>query len=71
MNLLWGVHPVFHGQTGTVEGMVGAAEEQLQKQGAVQKADVIGVVGGTRMSTGSTNFMRLQIVGSGEQTTAT
>jgi pyruvate kinase len=67
MNLLWGVRPVFHAQTGTVEGMVGAAEERLLEQGIVKPADVIGVVGGTRMSTGSTNFMRLQIVGSGER----
>lgn len=67
MNLLWGVQPVFHAQTGTVEGMVGAAEERLLEQGTVKSADVIGVVGGTRMSTGSTNFMRLQIVGSGER----
>jgi len=67
MNLLWGVQPVFHAQTGTVEGMVTAAEQQLLKQSAVKPADVIGVVGGTRMSTGSTNFMRLQIVGSGER----
>ena len=71
MNLLWGVHPVFHAQTGTVEGMVTAAEVQLLKQGTVQPADVMGVVGGTRMSTGSTNFMRLQIVGSGQQGSTT
>jgi pyruvate kinase len=67
MNLLWGVQPVYHAQTGTVEGMVGAAEENLMERGVVKSADVIGVVGGTRMSTGSTNFMRLQIVGSGER----
>ncbi len=67
MNLLWGVQPVFHVQTGTVEGMVSAAEEQLLGRQAVRPADVIGVVGGTKMSTGSTNFMRLQIVGSGER----
>ncbi len=67
MNLLWGVQPIFHAQTGTVEGMVGAAEERLLEKGTVKSADVIGVVGGTRMSTGSTNFMRLQIVGSGER----
>jgi pyruvate kinase len=47
--------------------MVGAAEENLMERGVVKSADVIGVVGGTRMSTGSTNFMRLQIVGSGER----
>jgi len=67
MNLLWGVRPIYHAQTGTVEGMVGAAEEQLLARDAVKTADVIGVVGGTKMSTGSTNFMRLQIVGSGER----
>jgi pyruvate kinase len=67
MNLLWGVQPVYHAQTGTVEGMVGAAEEKLMERSVVKSADVIGVVGGTRMSTGSTNFMRLQIVGSGER----
>ncbi|MGH9513634.1 MAG: pyruvate kinase [Terriglobales bacterium] len=67
MNLLWGVRPVPHPQTGTVEEMVATAEVQLLKQGAVKSDDVIGVVGGTRMSTGSTNFMRLQIVRSGRK----
>lgn len=67
MNLLWGVCPVPHVQTRTVEEMVTAAELQLLEQGKVKADDVIGVVGGTRMSTGSTNFMRLQIVGAGER----
>ncbi len=62
MNLLWGVHPVQHEQTQTVEGMVNASEKQLLKQGSVKVADGLGVVGGTRMSTGSTNFMRLHVV---------
>ncbi len=67
MNLLWGVNPVPHSQPPTVEGMVTAAEVGLVQQGKVKLNDVIGVVGGTRMSTGSTNFMRLQIVGAGER----
>jgi len=62
MNLLWGVHPVLHEPTQTVEGMVHASENQLLRQGSVKAADVLGVVGGTRMSTGSTNFMRLHVV---------
>ncbi|MEP6644554.1 MAG: pyruvate kinase [Acidobacteriaceae bacterium] len=65
MNLLWGVRPVPHAQTRSVEEMVTAAEEQLLEQGQVKLDDIMGVVGGTRMSTGSTNFMRLQIVGAG------
>jgi pyruvate kinase len=62
MNLLWGVHPVPHSQAQTVEGMVSASEEQLLYKGCVKTGDVLGVVGGTKMSTGSTNFMRLHIV---------
>jgi pyruvate kinase len=62
MNLLWGVHPVLHEHTQTVEGMVNASEKQLLQQGSVKVGDVLGVVGGTRMSTGSTNFMRLHLV---------
>lgn len=70
MNLLWGVHPILHEHTQTVEGMVNASEKQLLKQGSVKVADVLGVVGGTRMSTGSTNFMRLHVVTSTEKRTA-
>ncbi|MDP9158673.1 MAG: pyruvate kinase [Acidobacteriota bacterium] len=66
MNLLWGVRPVLHAQTRSVEEMVTAAEEQLLEQAQVKMDDIMGVVGGTRMSTGSTNFMRLQIVGAGK-----
>jgi pyruvate kinase len=62
MNLLWGVRPVLHEHTQTVEGMVNASEKQLLQQGSVKAGDVLGVVGGTRMSTGSTNFMRLHVV---------
>jgi hypothetical protein len=38
----------------------------LLEQAQVKMDDIMGVVGGTRMSTGSTNFMRLQIVGAGK-----
>jgi pyruvate kinase len=65
MNLLWGVHPILHPPTQTVEGMVEAAELELLRQRKVKADDVLGVVGGTRMSTGSTNFMRLHVVVSG------
>jgi hypothetical protein len=45
--------------------MVEAAELELLRQRKVKVDDVLGVVGGTRMSTGSTNFMRLHVVVSG------
>ena len=43
--------------------MVVNAETLLLKMHAVQPGDVIAVVAGTRSSSGSTNFMRLHVVG--------
>ena len=62
MNLLWGVHPVCWEQNLSVEGMVETAEQDLVRSGKLQPGDIVGVVAGTQMSTGSTNFMRLHVV---------
>lgn len=62
MNLLWGVYPLHHPPAQTVEAMVSAAEQSLVKRGLLKTGDVVGVVGGTKMSTGSTNFMRLHVI---------
>ena len=40
------------------------AENELVKRDLVQKEDVIGIVADTRTTTGSTNFMRLHVIGS-------
>jgi len=42
------------------------AETYLLQLHAVQPGDVIAVVAGTRSSSGSTNFLRLHVVGTGE-----
>jgi pyruvate kinase len=65
-NLLWGVRPVFCKHTPAVEDMVHGAEDSLSKIGAVQAFDVIGIVAGTRTTSGSTNFLRLHVIGSGD-----
>ena len=62
MNLLWGVHPVRHAQMHNADGMVVAAEKHLLHQGLIKQDDVLGVVAGTRIASGSTNFMRLHAV---------
>ncbi|MGA8154099.1 MAG: pyruvate kinase [Terriglobales bacterium] len=62
MNLFWGVHPVLHGQAHNADGMVSAAELELLRQRQVKVGDVLGVVAGTKMKSGSTNFMRLHRV---------
>jgi pyruvate kinase len=63
MNLLWGVHPVQRKELArTAEDMVNTAERELLRTGRLKSGDVLGVVAGTQMSSGSTNFMRLHTV---------
>ena len=63
MNLLWGVHPVQQRERArSAEDMVNTAERELLRQGQIKNGDVLGVVAGTQMSSGSTNFMRLHTV---------
>lgn len=62
MNLLWGVQPVKRDFSLNVEDMVATAERELLRSGHVKAKDVLGVVAGTQMSSGSTNFMRLYVV---------
>jgi pyruvate kinase len=62
MNLLWGVHPLQRARARTSEDMVRAAETELVRQGRVSAGDVLAVVAGTQMASGSTNFMRLHVV---------
>jgi pyruvate kinase len=62
MNLLWGVQPMRRTQPCTTEEMVLVAETDLVRRGQVAAGDVMGVVAGTQMASGSTNFLRLHVV---------
>jgi pyruvate kinase len=62
LNLLWGVRPVSTEAIGSAEAMVRHAEAVLRRASIVLPGDVIGIVAGTRSSTGSTNLMRLHTV---------
>ena len=62
MNLYWGVHPVHCRQAHSAEQMVNMAEQDLVRRGLLKPGDVLGVVAGTRQSSGSTNLMRLHVV---------
>ena len=64
VNLLWGVTPVICEHTPATDDMVRGAERLLWQRGVVHNGDVIGIVAGTRTASGSTNFMRLHVVGS-------
>jgi len=62
MNLFWGVQPVQRRRAASAEDMLSAAEQELLRQGQIKIGDVLGVVAGTQMASGSTNFMRLHTV---------
>ena len=62
MNLFWGVHPVRTAPTRSAEDMVTTAERELLRQDRIKVGDVLAVVAGTQMASGSTNLMRLHIV---------
>jgi pyruvate kinase len=63
MNLLWGVHPLACAKMSTTESMVEEAEDILKKGGYVKPQEILGIVAGTRTLTGSTNFLRLHVLG--------
>jgi len=73
LNLLWGVYPMVEPTARTGDDMARAAERELLRRHAVASGAVIGVVAGTQIASGSTNFMRLHVVGShdGEHGAAT
>ncbi len=63
MNLFWGVHPIQRREVArSAEDMVNTAERELLHRGQLKPGEVLGVVAGTQMASGSTNFMRLHTV---------
>jgi pyruvate kinase len=64
MNLFWGVKPLPWKHGFAPAEMITGAERALMERGKAVSGDVIGVVAGTRMHSGATNFMRLLVIGS-------
>ncbi len=63
MNLLWGVRPIRCEKANTTEDMVDMAERILEDRGYAKPRDILGIVAGTRTKSGSTNFLRLHVLG--------
>src|ERR1700691_5402854 len=61
-NLYWGAHPMKCAPALSAEDMVRVDEKALLHRRLLKPGDVLGVVAGTRQSSGSTNFMRLHTV---------
>ena len=63
MGLLWGVHPIKCPKLQTAEQMVDQAESALEQGGFVKPKEIVGIVAGTQTRSGSTNFLRLHVLG--------
>jgi pyruvate kinase len=63
MNALWGVHPVHKEKWESAESMLQTAEMELLPKGLIHDGEVLGLVAGTKLTSGATNFMRLHTVG--------
>jgi pyruvate kinase len=63
LNLLWGTTPIRCSKVNTTEALVECAESLLEQGGYVKPREVIAIVAGTRTKSGSTNFLRLHVMG--------
>jgi len=63
LNLLWGTTPILCPKINSNEAMVECAESLLEQDGYVKPREVIAIVAGTRTRSGSTNFLRLHVIG--------
>ncbi|MGA2251032.1 MAG: pyruvate kinase alpha/beta domain-containing protein [Terracidiphilus sp.] len=66
LTMLWGTIPVRCTKVRSAEQMVDTAEKLLEAEGYVKPSEVIAIVAGTRTRSGSTNFMRLHVMGEQE-----
>jgi pyruvate kinase len=67
LNLLWGTTPVRCTKVNSTEALVECAEELLVHGGYVKPREVIAIVAGTRTRSGSTNFLRLHVIGENQE----
>ena len=63
LSLLWGTTPILCPKINSTEALVDCAESLLEQNGYVRSREVIAIVAGTRTKSGSTNFMRLHVMG--------
>jgi pyruvate kinase len=67
LNLLWGTTPIRCPKVNSTEALVDVAENLLEQSGYVRPHEVIAIVAGTRTKSGSTNFLRLHVIGEHNQ----
>jgi pyruvate kinase len=63
LSLLWGTTPIRCPKVTSTEALVEVAENLLGQGGYIRRREVIAIVAGTRTRSGSTNFLRLHVMG--------
>ncbi len=64
LSLLWGVVPRTIGYLRDIDSLAALAERRLREEKLVAAGDIVGIVAGTPLGTkGTTNFMKLHVVG--------
>jgi pyruvate kinase len=63
INLLWGTTPIHCPKVNSTEALVEVAETLLVQNGYLRPREVVAIVAGTRTKSGSTNFLRLHVLG--------
>ena len=63
LNLLWGTIPIRCPKANSTEALVELAENLLAQGAYVRAREIIAIVAGTRTKSGSTNFLRLHVMG--------
>jgi len=64
LSLLWGVVPRRIDYVGDIDVLASVAEKRLREEKLVSAGDIVGIVAGTPLGTkGTTNFMKLHVIG--------
>jgi pyruvate kinase len=63
LSLLWGTTPIRSPKVSSTEDMIDVVESMLPGKDDFRPRDVVAIVAGTRTKSGSTNFLRLHVIG--------
>jgi pyruvate kinase len=67
LNLLWGTTPIRCPKVNSTEALVDVRREPARAGRLRRPREVIAIVAGTRTKSGSTNFLRLHVIGEQSQ----
>jgi pyruvate kinase len=67
LELYWGVYPVRTDPFATTDSMLSVAEVSVTREGLAKKGDTILIIGGTPGVTGTTDLLKIKVLGSSKK----